>query len=194
MIVYNRSGQWIHLSRGYSLPPSESAEIPSEIYLGNESLKNQIDNLYEDEKIFVGPPDIPQNFLPDEESPRTQIYGYDLTFAKNQAYATLSIEQEFDSNDYGKLELGSTNESNLHLSSYAKDEDDSMFEISKSSGEAGKIAQIFVDGSSILQIGSTGTIGFFGADGTGQQVLDPDTADTADIVNALIALGLISES
>lgn len=199
MRVVNLSDSWIHLDLGYSLPPNDPVEIKASIYSGNATLKQQLESLFDQGRIYVGPPDVPGRLSDVEhdeetgkESDTVHLYDRDVTVSGDtNGYATLSVEENLDdAREYGRLDLASESGSSVRVDSYAKSSSESMISARKQPQEAGSLLELLNGTNTVMKVGPTEAVGFFGVTPAAQQTLNPATATTTQIVNALIALGL----
>jgi hypothetical protein len=177
MFVTNTTGQYIYVT-GYALVPGESVEIPNEIYLGQETLKEQINQLYNEDRIHVSfseddssldfpvldnQPEIPDNFYIDKNS--IEVQSGDVT-------SILGIEQTESGDSFGIIELHSAIDSAIKLKAYCDDDSSGSIHVKKESGDLGKPFKVEIEGMEVT--------------------LDSATATTSDIVDALITLGLVA--
>lgn len=194
MFVVNTSSDYFILPWGYRLPPDgETVEIPDDIYLGNLGLRQQLQSLEEEGKVTLemaptAPEDLPE---PTELPQNYEATENDFSIYLNGATATTSVDVDEDDNYYGSLNLGANDDLSLHLQAAAFHEDDAMIRANIDASQDGKLVDLTVDESPVLQIESDGKIGFNGVDPVATPTLNPATATTTQIVNALIALGLV---
>ena len=183
MLITNSTGEHYLFHLGsqniLQLPAYGTLEIAVHIYSGNQGFQEQIDSLFEAGKVVVleAPDGFPlsaeddalEQGLPDA----FEIKEQDFILKKEEGVAGFSVETNFvEGQNYGVVKLICSDGSVVELSSYGEEVGGQVY-ISIAADNSAKPFKIAIDGSPV--------------------VLDPGTATSEQIADALVALGLVEE-
>jgi len=180
MNIVNDTGNYFYLAAGVHLYPGET-EVSDSLYLGNETLKNQIDSLYRSGQIQVL--GFEDSFPESGISPDANEVQYPLTYDvsetdfiihKDDATVGVSVNKNDSDIDYGYVRVDCETGSKAGVSSYGEDDTEGMFFADKDQNDSQKFFDLKVQGAKLE--------------------LDPTSVSAEDIANFLIDLGLAAEA
>jgi len=198
MFVTNTTGEYTYVP-GYVLIPGTPVEIPNDIYLGNEGLKEILNNLWTQDRIHVNDPDelldfpvlpdsgevLPENIYVDSDS--IEVQSDDVT-------SLLGLETEGEET-FGVMELHSTSGNMVKLAAFTRNDDaEPSIYVSKDTSTDGRILLLEVNGLPVFELTDDGKIAFSGRTPIAPPDLDVGSVSAADVATVLIDLGLANDA